>query len=332
MKESLLEFLACPACRSGLALKGERVSEGEIMEGTLTCSGCEAGYPVARGVPRFVSSGAYADSFGFQWNAFPSVQLDSSNGGVESARSFESNTGMTAQDLRGRLVLDAGVGAGRYADVVSRWGGEVVGVDITRAVDAAFTSIGHRPGVHIVQADIFAMPFADEVFDVAYSIGVLHHTPDPARAFQCVARRVKAGGTMAVYVYAAMGVSRHFSDAWRKVTTKLPQRLMFYAAAAAVPLYYLYQAPMIGRIFQTVAPISMHRKWQWRWLDTFDWYTPQFQFKSSYPEVWRWFDQAGFHSIRVLDEPICMRGRKRQRGAGGHGGHSLGAVIDTSAS
>src|SRR5262245_56892881 len=102
MKESLVEFLACPACRSSLTLKGERGSEREIMESTLACSGCDVRYPVAKGVPRFVSSGAYADSFGFQWNAFQSVQLDSAHGGVESARSFESNTGMTAQDLRGR--------------------------------------------------------------------------------------------------------------------------------------------------------------------------------------------------------------------------------------
>ena len=326
MKERLVELVACPACHSSLALKGEQVVDYEIMEGTLACRCCRASYPVIRGVPRFVSSGAYAESFGFQWNAFRSVQLDSATGGSESARAFESMTAMTATDLRGRLVLDAGVGAGRYADVVSRWGGEVVGVDITRAVDAAFSNIGQRSGVHIVQADIFALPFGDEVFDAAYSIGVLHHTPDPARAFHCVTRTLKVGGVMAVYVYAAMGIARHFSDTWRKLTTKLPSRLMFYAAASAVPLYHVYRAPLLGRPLQTVAPISMHPKWQWRWLDTFDWYTPEFQFKCTYPEVWRWFDQAGFDSIRILNEPICMQGTKRKRKAG-----ALESIIDTSA-
>jgi SAM-dependent methyltransferase len=310
MKERLVELLVCPPCRSELRLSVQRFAAGEIIEGRLDCPSCGATYPVTASIPRFVSSGDYADSFGFQWHAFRGVQIDSLNGTSRSADAFAQIPGLRAGDVRARLVLDAGVGAGRYADVVSRWGAEVVGVDLTGAVDAAYANIGRRSRVHLVQADIFALPFRDESFEIAYSIGVLHHTPATERAFECVSARVRPGGTLAVYVYPALGLSRHFSDAWRRFTTRLPRRLIFYASVAAVPLYFIYRVPVIGKVLQTVVPISMHADWRWRWLDTFDWYTPAFQHKHAQAEVWDWFHEAGFHDIRSLASPICMRGTK----------------------
>jgi SAM-dependent methyltransferase len=310
MKRSALRFLACPLCRGPLELSAEREDGSEVESGVLACAGCDRAYRIAGGVPRFVDDGAYASSFGFQWNRFQAVQLDSLNGGRESERTLEATTGWGRADYEGRLVLDAGVGAGRFAEVVADKGGEVVGVDLTRAVDAAYHNVGRRERVHVVQADIFAMPFRDATFDLAYSIGVLHHTPDPAAAFTRVAAVVKRGGGLAVYLYAGYGIGKHFSDAIRTVTTRLPARLMLGMASAAVPLYYVYRVPVFGDLLQLVAPISMHRDWRWRWLDTFDWYTPRYQWKLLYPEVIRWFRTQGFGDVEVFDDPIRMRGTR----------------------
>jgi uncharacterized protein YbaR (Trm112 family)/ubiquinone/menaquinone biosynthesis C-methylase UbiE len=313
MKERLLLFLACPACKGDLSLRADRWAHNEVIHGALTCLGCGAAFPIVRGIPRFVTSGSYAASFGFEWNQFSTVQLDSVSGSSESERGFAAKTGMTGDDVKGRLVLDAGVGAGRYADVVSSWGGEVIGVDLTEAVDAAFSHIGSRADVHLIQADLFALPFREEVFDIAYSIGVLHHTPDPAEAFRRVGSTIKNGGRLAVYLYPALGVARHFSDAIRKITTRLPTRFMFRLSALAVPLYYVYRLPVLGKLCQTVCPISLHANWQWRWLDTFDWYTPKYQFKFTYPVAYRWFVEAGFDAIQIFEEPICMSGYKNRQ-------------------
>jgi uncharacterized protein YbaR (Trm112 family)/ubiquinone/menaquinone biosynthesis C-methylase UbiE len=310
MKERLLDFLACPVCKAGLSLQADRWDRSEIVDGTLICKSCGAVFAIASGVPRFVSSAGYAASFGFEWKQFSTVQLDSVSGSAESEPGFSAKTGLAEHDVKGLLVLDAGVGAGRYADVVSRWGGEVIGVDLTEAVDAAFSHIGSRPGVHLIQADLFALPIRVGVFDVAYSIGVLHHTPDPHKAFQCVSSMIKPGGRLAVYLYPALGVARHFSDAIRKVTTRLPTRLMFWLSAVAIPLYYVYRLPLLGKLCQTACPISLHPNWRWRWLDTFDWYTPKYQFKYLYPEIFRWFRENGFHDVEIFDGPIRMRGVK----------------------
>jgi SAM-dependent methyltransferase len=310
MKPALLDILACPRCKESLDLRTDAGDGIEVHEGTLRCPMCGRNFRITGGIPRFVEAGSYAASFGRQWQWFRRVQLDSQSGRDESARALEATTGWTAADYRGRLVLDAGVGAGRFAEVVANKGGEVVGVDLSRAVDAAYENIGRRPNVHLVQADIMAMPFREGTFDLAYSVGVLHHTPDPERAFGRVAAVVRKGGALAVYVYAGYGPSHRFSDAIRRLTTRLPLPVLRAVSALAVPAYYLYRVPVLSGPLGMVCPISQHPDWRWRWLDTFDWYSPKYQWKVLYPEVFRWFQSNGFRDVELFDEPIRMRGSK----------------------
>jgi SAM-dependent methyltransferase len=310
MKITALRFLVCPTCKSALALRADARSGPEVTEGELRCRVCDVGYPIVRGVPRFVGSGSYASSFQYQWNRFRKVQLDSLNGTSESELTLFATSGWNDDDYAGRLILDAGVGAGRFAEIVANKGGEIVGIDLTAAVDAAYTNIGTRERTHLIQADIFHMPFCERTFDLAYSIGVLHHTPDPRQAFNQVAGTVKDGGDLAVYMYHGYGPAHRFSDLIRKLTTRLPLPLMLALSTCAIPLYYLYRVPLIGNLLQIICPISLHPNWRWRWLDTFDWYTPRYQWKLLYPEILRWFRDNGFTDVTVFDDPIRVRGTK----------------------
>jgi len=308
MKPAALEVLVCPTCKGALTMIETARRGGEILEGALRCHDCIALFPIVRGVPRFVSAGSYAGSFGYQWKQFRSVQLDSQNGRDESRRSFLETTGWTAAGLRGKRVLDAGVGAGRYAEVAAQAGAEVFGVDLTEAVDAAYDNIGESAGVHLIQADIFSLPFRERTFDCAYSIGVLHHTPDPRAAFACVTASVKPGGSVAVYLYKHPGPARYGPDLIRSVTTRLPLPLVRALSTVAVPLYYPYRLPLLGKVLQFLCPISLHADWRTRWLDTFDWYTPRYQWKLSHPQVFEWFRENGCVEIEIAREPIRMRG------------------------
>jgi SAM-dependent methyltransferase len=312
MNSSVLDVLVCPTCKNALQLRVTSQAGREIREGSLACRTCSATYPVTGGIPRFVPDDTYARSFGCQWNWFRTVQLDSLNGRAKASEEMlRATTGWTDYEYPGSRVLDAGVGAGRFAEHAAAKGAEVFGVDLTRAVDAAYRNIGHLPHVHLVQADIFALPFRPETFDLAYSIGVLHHTPDPEGAFRSVAPAVKPGGKFAVYLYGRYGFSHRASDLIRRVTTRLPLNLMWALSAGAVPLYYAYRLPVVGTIARLALPISMEPDWRWRWLDTFDWYTPTYQWKFLYPEIFRWFRDNGFGEIQLFDGPIRMCGQKK---------------------
>jgi predicted rRNA methylase YqxC with S4 and FtsJ domains len=61
--------------------------------------------------------------------------------------------------LDGKVVLDAGSGAGRFLDVASGSKADVVGVDLTEAVDAARESLRGRDNVHLVQASLYERRF-----------------------------------------------------------------------------------------------------------------------------------------------------------------------------
>ena len=273
------------------------------------CGSCGSAVPVLRGIPRFVASDAYAESFSFEWHSHPRTQLDSTTS-RESEETFQAKTGLRPEDVAGRLVLDVGCGMGRFADVVSRWGGQVVGVDLSLAVEAAHANLGGRGNVRIMQADLFRLPFQPGTFDTVYSIGVLHHTPDCEKAFRQLVPFVRPGGRLCVWVYGTMGPWDRFARLYRRVTVRMPRRLLHALCHAAVPWYYLCRLPLVGPLLWTLFPISLHPNPDWRVLDTFDWYSPRYQSLHTFPEVYRWFRSEGLVDITLLDFPVAVAGTR----------------------
>ena len=301
--------LVCPQCRAALPVLSSWPS------GAVACAGCGRVARMEGGIPRFVATDGYTDSFSFEWLRYRQTQLDAAQGG-ESERTFRAKTGWTPDDVKGRLILDAGCGMGRFAEVVSRWGGRVVAVDLSRAVDAAQENLAGRDHVLVCQADLRELPFPDGCFDLIYSIGVLHHTPNCEQVFRGLIRYLAPGGTIAVWLYANDGgVWIAFSDFYRRFTTKLPSRMLHALAHLAVPAYYFYQIPVLGRMLWTIVPMSMHPRPAWRVLDTFDWYSPRYQSKHTDAEVISWFQAEGLVDIKPLGMPVAVSGVKSRLGS-----------------
>lgn len=303
----VLSILRCLDCRSTLA---ER-------DAGLSCSGCARQYPRVNGAFRFVDAEAYAGTFGFQWNKYARTQLDTEQS-HESENTFRRKTGFTPGDLRGKLVLDVGCGMGRFAEVASRLGAQVVGIDLSAAAEVAARNLADRDSVTIFQADVFSLPFAPESFDCIYSIGVLHHTPSCERAFKCLPALLKPGGSIAIWLYSGYNKWYRFSDLYRRITHRLPPQLLHGLCELAAPLYYVHRGlravPVLGRpasgLLAHLLPMSLNPKRDWRVLDTFDWYSPKYQSKHTYEEVFRWFESCGLDHLRVLDEPVAVQGRR----------------------
>lgn len=311
MKDSLLQHLVCPNCKGALDLDVRARDGGEIEQGRLTCRPCSRHYPITNGIPRFVPTDAYVKNFSFQWRRHWNTQVDSLAGHSESRKTFDMKTGLTESELKGKLVLDVGCGTGRFMEVAADRGAEVIGLDLSYAVDVSYENMGRRPGIHVVQADLFQMPFRPASFDVVYSIGVLHHTPSTREAFLCLSPLLKPGGIVSIWVYEWAGDYSVFLDRVRAVTVHLPKPLLYGLCWIGVPLlHWMTDKPLVWRVAWRIPTSNQHLGRAWDVLDTFDNYSPRYQWKHTDAEVREWFAKAGLEEGLVLSAPVSMRGRK----------------------
>jgi len=306
----LLTLLCCPVCRGSLVKR----------EKGYACPSCGRAFPEVRGVLRFVDQSNYADSFGYQWRHFDKTQLDDPSRNL-SEPDFVNKTGLKSEDFRGKLVLDVGCGMGRFAEVATRWGARVIGIDLSAAAEVAAENLSKRDFVAL-QADVFALPFLPETFDCIYSMGVLHHTPDCEQAVKILPQYLKPGGTIAVWLYSGYNNWYRFSDQYRKITHRMSPRTLHRFFSLAVPFFYwldrgLRVVPIVGKpvagLIHLVFPVNRNPNPEHRLLDTLDWYSPKYQSKHTYEQVFRWFESCGIGGLSVGEIPIGVRGRKPAR-------------------
>ncbi|MFZ3264136.1 MAG: methyltransferase domain-containing protein [Terriglobales bacterium] len=290
--------------------------------GGFICPKCQRVYPNANGIARFVDAQQYAASFGFQWHRYQTTQLGDGERPVED-RDFRMKTGLRPEELQGKLVLDVGCGMGRFAEVATRWGARVVGIDLSAAAEVAAKNLKDREFVAF-QADVFALPFFPESFDVIYSVGVLHHTPDCEAAVKTLDKYLKPGGTLAVWLYSGYNKWYRFSDIWRRYSSRMQPATLHAILKVAVPVLYntelvLRKVPLVGPpvagLMHHVFPVNRRPDPELRMLDTFDWYSPKYQSKHTYEQVFRWYEAMGMEDMRVGEISIAVRGRKPFRRA-----------------
>ena len=259
--------------------------------GAVECVACGDSVPVVGGIPRFVSQEHLA-SFSRQWNQY-NVAHDE-----EDRATFQAKTGFSLAELKGRRLLDAGCGGGRYCKVAGEAGAEVFGVDHSNAVEKADSLCEHLPNVSLLQGDLKALPFERASFDFVFSIGVMHHDSNTRNVFDEVAKMVKPGGKFAVWLYRKNQWWQEFlNNRLRKRTTRMkPERLERWCQFAAT----LGGVPILNKTLNKIVNFSNHPNRENRICDTFDWFAPQFQQHHTVKELRTWFEEAGFEDLTVL--------------------------------
>ncbi|HSK70103.1 MAG TPA: methyltransferase domain-containing protein [Pyrinomonadaceae bacterium] len=326
MQRKLLEILCCPKCFADLECVSEKEDGIEILEGILECSVCKIKYPIEEGIPRFVDKNNYSSSFGYQWNEFKGTQLDSKSGTTQSADRFYSETGWTSDWLKGKWILDAGCGAGRFLDVVSQNDCEVVGIDISSAIEASKKNLADRKNVHFVQASIYELPFREGAFDGCYCIGVVQHTPNPAKTLESISRLVKKGGQLVVTIYERKPWTMLYSKFWlRPLTRRMKDETLLKTIRFIMPVAFpvtdvLFRVPVLKKVCGFLIPIanyvdkkdlSRKQRYEWAILDTFDMLAPQYDQPQTEPEVVKTLSEAGIGEIERLPNPgLNLVGRK----------------------
>jgi SAM-dependent methyltransferase len=319
MLKSFVNRLRSPRNGNRLQLVDDAPDEETVETGLLQEEGTQASFPVVRCIPRFVPETNYTDSFKNQWRLFREDQVDSRSGLSLSHDQFYHVTGWSPEELRDQWVLDAGCGAGRFAEVALKAGAHVVAVDMSSSVDVSYETLHERyPGrLHLVQADILHLPFEPQSFDRVYCIGVLQHTPDPPEALRRLTDMVKPGGQFGAWIYELRLNTFFGIYAWkyslRLLTRHLGYRInLAFSFLLTLLLWWLwYPLSFLGRVGRAALfffPVAarayvgvgygLKKLFRCVWLDTFDMYSPAYDSPQPAGRVRRILEECGMENIR----------------------------------
>ena len=333
MRETLLGYLSCPECQSPFELTVLSKNGEEITEGLLRCVATRHIYPIVRSIPRILSSAFEQEpdftakhrklispycrtafdspepkveqtkrGFGRQWNTYQVQRPE------EDLAYFCSKTGVDPGYLNGKLVLDAGCGSGRYSKIAGQAHANVIGVDLSSAVETAAINTAHLSNVHIIQSDIFHLPFKPQLFQFIYSIGVLHHTPDTKKALVCLVSLLADSGEIAIWLYPKWPAPVEFYNRMlREVTTRMEIETVHRIAVLLEPLGLLklklltssqWWQRALGQVLRGLTiGVSYHPDREIRVCDTFDWFSPPYQWHHTDEEVDSWLREFDFVDI-----------------------------------
>jgi SAM-dependent methyltransferase len=163
-------------------------------------------------------------------------------------------------------ALDIGCGTGRWTKYLSNRIGFIEAIDPSNAVLAADYLLSGVDNVRIAKASVETIPFDDETFDFAMSIGVLHHIPDTQQAMIDCVKKVKKGGYFYCYLYYNLDNKGfifkslfHISNFFRKIVSRMPAGLKRFSCDLMAIFFYM-PFVLTARLFNLIGLKKIARK------------------------------------------------------------------------
>jgi ubiquinone/menaquinone biosynthesis C-methylase UbiE/uncharacterized protein YbaR (Trm112 family) len=231
-------------------------------------------------------------SFSFEWsmlNAREEINVWNLNKQEYKTQLF-NELNLPEEFYENKLTIDVGCGHGRSTILLAEKCKTAFGIDLTPSVVKAEAE-NILENCHFIQADLHCPPFADNLFDIVYSSGVLHHTAHTENAFTIVSGLVHSRGVYCVWLYKPFGNSLHkTTTGLRKVTSLLPLRLQFW-------LYLIFLVPL----YKFIMWLRGHKPRPWReiMIDLMDSFSPRYRFEHTPEEAKSWFTKNGFTDISI---------------------------------
>lgn len=336
MRERLLDILRCPDCKGVLELTTLEAVDEEISTGTLHCSDRHY-FPIYKGIPRMLPS-SLKDYWKEIERKIPEPVPDEFQALIQrkdfknDGKAFDTRTkanfsnewdnhdigGKTwtmelgdrirwfflepiripKEDLKGKIMLDAGCGNGSQSVAYTEFGLEVVALDLSTGLEKGQVYRNLHKGaipekVHFVQADLQNPPLATNSFDIVHSAGVLHHTPNTEKTFRALRPLLKSGGTFYVWLYKFEKIVTPIVNSMRAVTTRIPAPVFEKIAdATSIPFIgFCWTVNKLGiRKYETPsrreAALAVH-----------DIFGAPYAHYHSFDEVSDWYDSVGITEI-----------------------------------
>lgn len=211
------QCFSCPDCR------GEIRFENPDGNKALKCTRCESVFSVWNNIPVLLPNDRKAVKTDIQefWRALYKAAYEQNDNALTRSniegllqqleklfihREHLAVTEMPIHAIKGKKVLEIGSGAGAHSALFASLGAKMYSMDITHdRVAATASKIDLLNNSHeniCLQADAEKLPFPDNYFDIVYSNGVLHHSPDTPLAVKEAFRVLKPGGKAVIMLYS----------------------------------------------------------------------------------------------------------------------------------
>ena len=186
------------------------------------------------------------DRFGYEWGEYAEMRPDYE----EQFRRWTPS--MRPEDWRGLRFLDAGCGMGRNSYWPMSYGAaSCLSVDVDpRSLASAQQTLEPFPTAEVAEGSIYDIPPSAE-FDIAFSIGVIHHLEQPEAAIKALAGAVKPGGRVLIWVYGLENnrwIVSIVSPLRRRVLARLPIGFLHHLSIYPTVLLWLWLRVQPGRI------------------------------------------------------------------------------------
>ena len=311
MKTSLLDYICCPECLNSFKLVSYDSEKEEIFNGKLVCENCNIQFPISDGIPVILDEVGQMvntqEAFSKQWRLQSKGKLerDTIYGKSESdeLNEFKNTFDITDwNELKGKLILDAGCGSGRLTSNVAKVATDatVIGIDISDGARVAYQYSKRSPNYHIVQCDIKRLPFKRKFFDFIWSQGVIHHTQNTYYSFKKLLEALSLKGKIYILVYPnyIFGPYRFIRDILWKPYLIPKSFLLLLCWIIALPMYFVFTLREIIRRGKRKSKTTL-RTFVFALFDNL---APEFQHRHSKKEVSDWFINNKINDYRFVDD------------------------------
>jgi len=347
MKRNLVQSVRDPVTGEPLTLSSIDSAEGdEILAGKLS-SPSGTTYPIESGVPSLLRTDQFSEgqketveSFSWKWQKAKNYRSATQGHYLQwylDRYGFGSEERLAAFLKPKRTILDAGTAHGRDAEMyVRNSSATVFGVDISYGIRNAYRDLATIPSLHLIQADLTRLPFANGFFDFIGCDQVIHHTPDTRESLAHLCEHLAPGGHIAFYVYRKKGPIREFCDDYIRERTvhmspeeclKVSDAITKFGKALSdmkITIDVPEDIPILGikagkqdlqrfiywNVFKCYWNDTMD--WDSNVITNFDWYHPLHAHRHTREEVERWCgeERLAIEHIDVQESGISVLARK----------------------
>ena len=304
--QQYLDILSCPNCFDSFR---------QATNNLVNCDQCNVTLEFKKGILAKENNSHYSVSFGLQWNKFKKTQLDSFTGATRSLNRFIDESGWDQENLSGKWVLDAGCGAGRFAEVAHDLGAKLVAIDASSAIYVASENLNSSETLFI-KSDLAATPMKSETFKYIYCIGVLQHTSNPKEILYELLRLLEKDGEIVLTFYENQGFRTKLYSKYlvRPITKRISPKILLRTIEITSKIWFpitrvLFSLPFPwGKLFSFLIPVANYVDFHYPTrglalqesiLDTFDMLSPKFDNPLKKSEIREWVENSDFNMMEL---------------------------------